>query len=118
MFASTRRAVGLSARQFRREQIDLLNVRWGAEQGSCVGHQCSRNRASQVGLTTFLVRKGVENAKRLRAELQRKPSDGAQLGIGERQCAGQEGGDGGLLAGLGFETDKQGKFGHGMLLLK
>jgi len=71
-----------------------------------------------VSLTAFLIRKGVENAKRRRAKLQRKPSDGAQLDIGERERAGQEGGDGSLLAGLGFETDKQSKFGHGMLLLK
>lgn len=45
IFASQRHA-HLLARQFRREQIDLLNVGRRAEQRGCVGHQCCRNRAS------------------------------------------------------------------------
>jgi hypothetical protein len=51
-----------------------------------------------------------------RAKLQCKPGSGAGFGVGERQCAGQEVGKRSLLAGFGFEANKQGELGHIVIL--
>ena len=60
-----------------------------------------------MSLAARLVGKGVEDAERRGAELQCEPGGSARLGVGERQCAGQKVGNGGLLSRLGFETDEQ-----------
>ena len=67
-------------------------------------------------LATGFIVEGVEDAKGRRAELQREPRDGARLGVGQRQRAGEKVGHCGLLAGLGFETDEQCELDHGLFL--
>ena len=53
-----------SARQFRRQQLDLLDVRRCTEQGGCVRHQRGGDLAVQVSLAAGLVRKSVKDAER------------------------------------------------------
>ena len=106
----------LSCRQFGCKQFDLLDIGRRTEQGRCVGHQGRGDLAVQMCLATCLIGKGIEHTKRRRAKLQCEPGRGAGLGVGERQCAGQEVGKRSLLAGFSFEANKQGELGHAVFL--
>ena len=67
-------------------------------------------------LATCLIGEGIEHTECGRAKLQCEPGSGAGLGVGERQCAGQEVGKRSLLAGFSFEANKQGELGHAVFL--
>src|ERR1700676_1674377 len=76
---------GLLLRRLFGQDVDLVNGRRLGQQFAGFGHQRGGDLAVEMGIAAGLVIEGIENRKRRRTILYRKPADGAGFGVYQRQ---------------------------------
>src|SRR5215468_11237422 len=102
--------------QLGAEHVDAFNRRCLCQQVRRIRPQRLRDRTVEVGLASGFIGEGIEDAEGGRPELQGEPYGGGDFSPCQVEALLQELGELLLLAGLGFEADKQCILDHGGLL--
>ena len=105
-----------SLRQLGAEHVDAFDGRRLRQQVGRIRPQSLGDRTVEVGLAAGFIGEGVEDAEGGRAELQGELHRGGAFLSRQVKALLQEVGEFLLLAGLGFEADKQCILDHGGLL--
>jgi hypothetical protein len=101
-----------SSRKFRRQYVNLLNIRRRRKKLRGVRHQRRRHSSGKMRLPSRLIRKSVEDAEGRRTHANGEPGSRGRFILDQRKRSAKKLRDLLLFSALRFQPDKQSYFRH------